>query len=278
MARMPVHSTGCISKEGRLMGINVNMDYSTLFSSINGGQSVNYVSNLAGMVSDMNAIQNGSYGKLVGAYYSKLEKEGRLDNNKSDDEGKVSERLSNSRTYNSIASGANSLEGTAEKLYSQGTDSVFQKKLTTTGEGDEKSSGYAYDEDKIVSSVKNLVNGYNSLVKAGANATDSRTATGFNTLNRISDSYSGKLSDIGISYDDETGALSLDTDKMKKAGMDKVKSVIGGRNGFAYQVSSAASQIESAAKSAANSKSLYNANGSTSSSSINYGSLMNSIV
>lgn len=259
------------------MGINVNMDYSTLFSSLNGKASTDYVSGLAGLVSDMNSIQNGSYSKLVGAYYEKLEKEGRTTKNSSDDDGKVSERLSNTRLYNTVKSEAGALSDSAEALYSSGSDSIFQKKLTTTGEGDDKQTGYAYDESKIISAAQNFVKNYNSLIKDGASASDSTTSSRISDLSRITSSFADKLSKIGISVDDEKGTLSINTDKMKSAGMDAVKSVLGNRNGYAHQVASTADRIETAAKSAVNSKSIYNAGASASTAGTN-GSLLDSLI
>ena len=258
------------------MGINVNMDYSTLFSSLNGKASTDYVSGLAGLVSDMNSIQNGSYSKLVGAYYEKLEKEGRTTKNTADDD-KVSERLSNTRTYNTVKNDANALSDSAETLYSSGSDSIFQKKQITTGEGDEKKTEYGYDESKIISAAQSFVKNYNSLIKDGASASDSTTSSRLSDLSKITDSFAGKLSKIGITVDEEKGTLSLNTDKMKSAGMDAVKSVLGNRNGYAHQVASTADRIENAAKSAVNSKSIYNASASTTASASN-GSLLDSMI
>ena len=121
-----------------------------------------------------------------------------------------------------------------------------------------------------------MVKSYNSLMKDSAGVSDSTTGTRLSSLMKVADSFSSKLSSIGITVDDDNGLLSLDKDKMKSAGMDAVKSVIGNRNGFAGQVSSVASQIEKAAKSAASSKSLYNANASTASSG--YSSLLDSYI
>ncbi|MBQ7679826.1 MAG: hypothetical protein IJT34_08250 [Butyrivibrio sp.] len=250
------------------MGINVNMDYSTLFSSLNGNSSTNYLSGLSNLVSDMNSIQNGSYSKLVGAYYSKLEKEGRTTSpNKKEASGKTSERLQNSRTYNTIRGDANSLQQTAEDFVAGGSDSMFVKKADGS-----------YDESKITSAAADLVKKYNSLVRDGASAGDSTTSDRMAALNKISESYTKKLSSIGINYDEEAGTLSLNKDKMASAGMDKVKSVLGGRTGYAYQVSSAASRVETAAKNAAASGTGYNAKASTAAANAGYSSILDSYI
>ena len=244
------------------MGINVNMDYSTLFGSLNGSSSTNYLSGLTSLVSDMNSIKNGSYGKLVGAYYQKLAKEGKSVNPHDDtSDTKTSERLKNSRLYNTVRSDANSLSQKAESFVSSGSGSIF--------------SGSTEVDDKVTSAVSDLVKGYNSLMKDGADASDSTTSDRLGALDKISESYSQKLSSIGITYDDEKGTLSLNKDALKEAGIDKVRSVLGGRTGYAYQVSSAASRVETAAKSAASSG--YNAS-ATSTANSGYSSILDSYI
>ena len=71
------------------MGINVNMDYSTLFGSLPGANSSNNImSGLSGMLSDYSSIRNGSYGKLVSAYYKKIENENSDSTDKADKSSK----------------------------------------------------------------------------------------------------------------------------------------------------------------------------------------------
>ena len=90
--------------------------------------------------------------------------------------------------------------------------------------------------------------------------------------------YANALSDIGITKDDTTGKLSIDETAFKKADVSKIQSLFSTDSGYGYQVSTAASLVESAATSAVSSSS-----GSTYTSSGTYnaystGTLLNSLV
>ncbi|WP_026495200.1 flagellar filament capping protein FliD [Butyrivibrio sp. WCD3002] len=264
------------------MGINVNMDYSTLFSSMSGASSSNnYLSGLTGMLSDYSSIKNGSYGKLVSAYYKKVGNDGSSSKTDDSKDAKSSE-LSKSqqvaaekKKYSSIASNANALEESAEKLTNSGTDSIFEKTWkATTDEDGNKAQVFDYNTDKIVSAVSDFVTKYNSLVSAASDASDSTTSTRASYMEKITNSFKDELSSIGISVSDK-GKLSLDKDKMKEAGMESVKNILGSRSGYAYQMSSSASSLESAASRAASNSSTYSKTGSV---TPNYSSIMDSFI
>jgi hypothetical protein len=264
------------------MGINVNMDYSTLFSSMSGASSSNnYLSGLSGMLSDYSSIKNGSYGKLVSAYYKKID--GENSSSKADDskdakaaeKSKSQQAAAEKKKYSSIASSANALEESAEKLTNSGADSIFEKAWKTKTDADGNTSQvYDYNEEKIVSAVSDFVNKYNSLVSASADASDTNTSTRTSYMSKITNSFKDELSSIGISVSDK-GKLSLDKDKMKEVGMESVKNILGNRSGYAYQMSSSASSIESAASKAASNSSTYSKSGSV---TPDYSSIMDSFI
>ncbi|MCR5101333.1 MAG: flagellar filament capping protein FliD [Butyrivibrio sp.] len=249
------------------MGINVNMDYSTLFSSLNSSSSTDYTSSLSGLLSEYNGIRNGSYSKLVKAYYQKI------DNESSDDTSDTEETNSTSALNNSaqetaskIASSAKELSDSADALKSSGSDSVFKKKfIQTTNADGTTESGYNYDTSAITKAVKNFVSDYNSLVKSSSDSTDSTTITRTSFLKNITNNYSDGLSQIGITVNDN-GTLTLDSDKLSSSNMEAIAALFTGSNGYASQVSTYASLIENSASlsttgSAYNSTGAYTASG-----------------
>ncbi|MCR4901898.1 MAG: flagellar filament capping protein FliD [Butyrivibrio sp.] len=255
------------------MGINVNMDYSTLFSSLSGSSSTDNLYSLTSSISDYASIRNGSYGKLVKAYYEKIDSESEDDS--SSDTSSTSSSSSSTKTdsakaYTNIVSDADDLQESAAKLNSSGSSSVFGKEYIKDSETG--NMNYDYNTSKITSAVKSFVSDYNSLIKSASKVTDSTVSTRASYMQKVTSNYEDALSQIGITLNDN-GTLSVDSDKLSSSNMEAVKSVFGGSSGYAYQVSSAASLIESGATSAASSAgSSYTANGS-----YNFGSATSSI-
>jgi hypothetical protein len=263
------------------MGINVNMDYSTLFSSISGGasNSTNYLSNLSGMLSDYSSIKNGSYGKLVSAYYKKAADEG--DSSVSDKESRTKETntaksaAAEKKQYSSIASSAKEVGAAAEKLSDSGSKSIFDKTWqNVTDEDGNESKVFDYDSKKIIDTVSSLVKNYNSMISEATGSSDVTTSTRASYMSKITNSYKSELSSIGITVND-SGKLSLNKDKMKEAGMEAVKNVMGNKSGYAYQLSSSASLVENAATRAASNTKTYSSMGSLNS---DYSSILDSFI
>ncbi len=263
------------------MGINVDMDYSTLFSSMSAGSSssVNYLSNLSGMLSDYASIRDGSYGKLVSAYYKKVgnddtvsaeEKESRKAESSA-----AKSAAAEKKQYSSIAASAKSLGADADKLMAEDSKSIFNKtwQNTTDKDGNE-SKVYDYDTSKIMSAVSGMVKNYNNIIASSSDISDVTTDTRVSYMTKLSGSYKNELSSIGITVNDN-GKLSLDKDKMKASGMEAVQNVLGGKNGYAYKISSAASLLENSATKAASNGSTYSAFGNLKN---DYSSILDSFI
>ena len=247
-----------------LMGINVNMDYSTLFSSMSGGSSSNnLMSGLSSMLSDYSSIKNGSYGKLVSAYYKKIDSEKASSSGKTEKESKSSKteteksNAAEKKQYSAISSNAKDVSSKIETLTKTGDNSVFAKTWQTTeNEDGTESKVYDYDSSKISGAVSNFVSSYNKLVDSAGDVSDVTTSTRASYLSKITSSYKSELSSIGITVKDD-GKLSLDKDKLKAAGAEAVENVFTQKAGFGYKVSQAATSLETSASRAASSSSTY---------------------
>ncbi len=251
------------------MGINVNMDYSTLFSSMSASStssSTNYLSNLTGMLSDYSSIQNGSYGKLVSAYYKKIDSE-KTSASSADDTDETENSSSTSKStdtkkYSSIAQSAKEVQSDIDKLTDSSSGSIYEKEWQTTENEDGTTSKVLdYNSSKIISAVSSFIKDYNSVLSGASSSTDTTTNTRASYMQKITNSFKNELSSIGITISDD-GKLSLDKDKMKEAGMESAKNVFGSRSGYGYQISSSASLIESAATHAASNSTTYSSTGS----------------
>lgn len=161
---------------------NTNMDYSSLF-----GGGAPYIDNGMGgiNVSDYAMIKNGSYGKLMKAYYAKQ------------DADKLSQFGDSSKTLTLMRSSADSLKKSAEVLgdVSLYEKKKFKKKDEETGEEIEVED---YDWDAITKAVKTFVDDYNSVVEQAGNSETKNVLRNAAWMTGITEKAGNLLSKVGI--------------------------------------------------------------------------------
>lgn len=246
-------------------GINVNMDYSGLFGSLNKGSSLGGVNSLAGLLSDYSQIRSGTYRQTVKAYYAKVvnaEEEG-------SDKAEKSSRKKEYSDYTNMSESGKEMSKLADnaKKLSDAADTL------TTASG--KDSLYTnYDSGKALGAVKDFVSGYNKVYSGASAASDTNLQTRAKFMNSLTSNAEKDLAAIGISKGSD-GKLSVDDEAFKKASLSDVKKVFSGRNSYAASVASSADLIDSSATRAASSNGNYTANATWQS---NYSSILNSLV
>ncbi|MCD7726245.1 MAG: hypothetical protein LUI12_11975 [Clostridiales bacterium] len=193
-----------------LNGINSGLadTYSTLLS----GSSSSSTSDLSSLLADYAAIKNGSYSKMMKAYYAKT--------SESDED---SESTSTSSVKDTLsASAASSAYQSAESL--------------TTFDFSEDNLDEAYE------AVSEFIENYNSLM---TNATDSSNTSVQKQAQYLYDTMYNNyelFAQIGITLNADR-TLSLDEDTFKSASTATMKTLFNGTNSFAAKVSYRASQI-----------------------------------
>lgn len=203
---------------------------STLFSSLNSDNTLGI------SLTDYASIKNGSYSKLVKAYYANKSSSSSSSKTLTDTQTKT---LTNVKTY------ANELDDAASSI----TTSLLN-------------SG---DTDKIYKAVSDFADKYNSLMSSVDSDTNkSITKTATNMMNTVSANLS-LLSNAGITLD-EDGKMSVDETKLK-ANVTTLKSLFGGSGSFGSTLASEASSIASTATSALNVSKNYTSSASYDNSS-----------
>ena len=223
------------------MGINISarQDYSTLFSSLNkSGGSVNN-----NFLSDYASIKNGSYGKLLRAYYSET---GSNSSVKAIASKKTAVDDTDKKALTKLQSSTDSLKDAADTLLKTGSKSVF-------GEGD-KVTDAAYD------AVNKFVSGYNSVLDAAKNVSSNSVDSRVTGLVNSAVGNSKMLGQIGITVGSD-GRLSVDKDTFTKADLSKVKTLFQGNGSFGYQTSAQASLIGYSAEREATKNNTYSGSG-----------------
>ena len=173
---------------------NSNVDFSALFSGMSDSSSIGNTN----MLSDYAAIKNGSYGKLMKAYYAKQDAE------KLSGKGDTSQKLTLMKTS------ADSLKKSADALNDSSLweKKKIKKKDEKTGEEIEVED---YDWDKITKAVKSFVEDYNDVVKEAGES---------NTKDALKDLLGGTIKEMmEAEMDDHLGYQKSErSDSDQKAG------------------------------------------------------------
>lgn len=226
------------------MGIRLNMgytgvkqNYSYLFQSMSGNSNLNFLS-------DYMSIKNGSYGKLMKAYYSKDSKVSKEAASIVDEKKKnLSTSKDSAETLKQIKTTSESLKSSADQLTNTGKDSVFSK-----------------GQDEIYKAVDSFVNSYNKLIEGSAKSASDSITKRVDTLKNMTEANQKLLSQVGITIGkDDT--LTLDKEVFAKADTSTVKTLFNGSYSYASRVSSQSSFIDFAATQEASKANTYTTNG-----------------
>ncbi|MCH5254279.1 MAG: hypothetical protein J1F41_05090 [Lachnospiraceae bacterium] len=200
------------------------------------------------LLSDYASIKNGSYGKMLNAYYAKLRAV--------EDEDSSSKSKSTQAADSAASSSANAAYKSASAL---------------------NSLDYSEENiDKVYSKVSAFIKDYNSMITSATKSGVSSVSQQANYLNNSTYAQYKLLASVGITMNADR-TLSIDEETFKKAKVGTLKTLFKGSSSFASQVADRASQIYRYANSGKSSvANLYNGTGSY--SSIDSSSMLNSIV
>lgn len=237
------------------------------------------VSSLSSIAGDFSDIKNGSYGKLVKAYYDKVEKNNvkpKKTKVKKDDNTKNANKILKEKADKKIlkkekevTSDAASLKEAEKKLSSNGNLSVFKKSYNKDSKGN---YGYHYDMDRIYRAVEGFTKSYNKLIKStdklNLSSIDNNISRMINTTRKNVSS----LEEIGISVGSDSN-LNIDKAKFLKSDVSKIKSLFQNKGSYASKIAKESDKIKSSFtfdKHSYNNKGKYNYN--------NYNDLFSSII
>lgn len=233
-------------KAGKRMGISFNFpkglktDYSGLFQSISGSG----VSNL-NFLSDYASIKNGSYGKLMKAYYAKDSATQKhvssiVDQKKSS----ISVSKDSAQTLEAVEKATDGLKESADKLIDTGKDAVFTK-----------------DREAVYQAVSSFVEDYNKVIEQTGKASSDSISNRVKTLKIMTQANSRMLGKVGITLG-EDDRLSIDKEAFNKASETTLQSLFHDHSSYAYHVSAQASLIDYAAEREASKANTYTGAGS----------------
>jgi len=227
------------------ISIQAKTDYSSLFSSLSNTKNSSGTSTF---LADYASIKNGSYYKLMKAYYGKGNDSVNsiVNNSTSSDD---------SKTLANIQSSTDALKESADALLSK---SLFtQKDITTTDENGEKTTTTGYDVDSIYKAVSQFVSDYNSVINTAGSSSSKSIQNSVLGMTGTTTSNIKLLNKLGITIGTD-GKLSLAEDTFKKADMGTAKTLFNGNGSYAYRISAQSSMINLTADREASKAATYN--------------------
>ena len=219
------------------MAINFRNDYTYLFQSF-GTSSSGSAGNL-NFLGEYASIKNGSYGKLMKAYYgmnTNSTVSSIVKKNVSDDDTKTLAKMQNA---------TDSLKESADKLLTKGDKSVFSGDKVT---------------EEAYKAVSDLVSDYNSVLDVSDKVNSKSILSKTLNMTTYVKANENLLSKAGITIK-EDNSLEIDKNTFLKADLSTVKSIFTGNSSFAYRISAQASFINFAADTEAGKAATYTSAG-----------------
>lgn len=243
------------------MGISIQArnDYSYLFSGLNTSSGGSGVGNL-NFLSDYAAIKNGSYGKLMKAYYAEANGTSTKSSGISSIVNKTNSiSKDDTKTLAKVESTTEGLKESADKLLEKGSKSVWAEE----------------DMEKIYSAVSDLVKDYNSVLDTMDDVNSTSILSRAKNLTQNTAINEKLLAKAGVTIN-EDNSLAIDKKAFMEADMSAVKNLFTGNGSFTYRVSTYASFMNYAAEQEADKAATYTGNG-TYGNTFSTGSLFDSL-
>lgn len=205
-------------------------DVSALFSGASNQSSGN-------MLADYASIKNGSYGKLLKAYYARQKAQS------------ASETGDSAQKLTLMRSSADSLKKSANALNNA---SLWEKKKTTKKdeESGEETEVEDYDWDAITKAVKSFITNYNAVVTQAGDFDNKNILRNAAWMAGTTNTYEKLLANVGISIGTEN-KLELDENALKNADISTIKSLFTGNGSLADKIFQKANTLSNVAASAA---------------------------
>ena len=212
------------------MGVRINVDgsqdYSYLFQSLSSSGSMGNLN----FLSDYASIKNGSYGKLMKAYYSPGQSSSTSSDGTRRSSYNILEKLEAEKRNPKVSKDVQEANSKLKSGLSTLKNSISTLQNDATYSDTENGKTAA---DKVVSAVKSFVSNYNDVVTASKGSTlTSQTAYVANMMSTTAAS-ADQLAEIGIKVNAK-GTLEINEAKLKAADISKVQELFSSEEVMSY--------------------------------------------
>lgn len=233
----------------------INLNNSSNISSLFGSLYSNGTSD--SLLSDYASLKNGSYKKLMKAYYKEM---GSSSTSDSESSKKTSSSKQTAADKKSIAI-KDAVSSLAESADALTNSSLYAKKtIITKDENGNEAETLDYDRDAIYDAVSTFVTNYNKATSTAADNGSDRVLRQTINMQSATTTNAKMLAKIGITIGKDK-TLSVDKETLNKADVATIQSIFGNGGSYGSTISSKASLIYSSASHQASTKSSYSSNG-----------------
>lgn len=189
--------------------------------------------------STLSSIRNGSYSRLLKAYYAK--EDGGTTTDKTDFKNdSANDTAAQKLNGAAVRDEAADVVDSASELKKS---TLWEKKSVTDKEGN---TTQEYDTDAIYKAVSGFVSDYNTLIESTGKSADNSVLSRAASMVNYTKANRSLLKDIGITIGSDN-KLSVDQKKFEDSNMLIAKSVFSGSNSYGQTVSKNASSIYASA-------------------------------
>ena len=180
--------------------------------------------------SDYASIRNGSYRRLLKAYYGRNNNSGTASSGTRANTSNVLEQILAERRNPKVSKQTSEANSKLTSGISTLTSAVktLQNDKTYTASEDGKTSA----QDKVVSALKKYVTEYNDVVSAAKQSTLSKTSH-VASMMKSTNANADKLKEIGITIN-ANGTLQFIENQAKNADISKVQNLFSSKNSMSY--------------------------------------------
>lgn len=193
------------------------------------------------LLSDYMSLKNGSYKKLLRAYYAKQNSESDSSTNKT---GNKTANKGVSKELKDMQSDSSALKTAADALTKKNSNLFEQVTKTVKDENGKETTTKDYDWDAITSAVKSFTSAYNNTLDSAADQDNVFVLRKAAMMTKTTQANKNMLSRVGITIGKDN-KLTVDEEKLKKADISDLKSLFSGSYGsYASSIGQRASDIE----------------------------------
>lgn len=174
------------------------------------------------------AIKNGSYGKLMKAYYAE----------EKSDSTSTSSTSSKSSSITTDTTGLTKLKTNSDAL-KEAAEAVTDSELWSSSDADGSS-------EKVQSAVKDFVSSYNSVIEQAGKVSSDSVSDSVSWMTSLTSVMQKSLNNIGITIGTDN-KLTLDEDALASADSSSLKTLFKGSTSYGSEIEQKASSISSAA-------------------------------
>lgn len=252
---------------------------SSSIHSLFSGFNTSGVSSLSSIAGDFSEIKNGSYGRLVRAYYDKIEKplknqkkssvsnlkkDVNVDNVKKELKEKNSEKVDKNilKEQKKVSVDAGELQRAGIALTGEKSNiemSAFKKSYVR---GEDGVWGYDYDKDKIYKAVEKFADSYNKVIDSSDKLQTGEADKYVSNMLNITRKNADELEKIGV-HVGPNSKIKVDKDAILKGDASKIRELFSGEKGFAKKIAKESEKLQksfSIDKKSYNYKGKYNVN------------------